>query len=80
MRSKHDYGVYYRSKDDGRLIIRVYVDNLIITGSSSHRIIEFKEDMKGEFEITDLCALSSYLGIEIKQCNTTQQRHLLMYN
>ena len=50
-----------------RLMIRVYVNDMIITGSNSHNIIKFKEDMKKVFEMTDLGILSSYLGIEIKQ-------------
>ena len=49
-----------------RIIIGVYVDDMIITGSNSYKIVEFKENIKHVFEMTDLGILSSYLGIEIK--------------
>ena len=66
VRSKCDYGVYYTTEIQERIIIGVYVDDMIITGSKSHKIMEFKEGMKQVFEMTDLGILNSYLGIEIK--------------
>ena len=42
------------------------MDDMIITGSNSHKIVEFKESMKQVFEMTDLGILSSYFGIDIK--------------
>ena len=66
VRSKCDYGVYYTAEVQERIIIGVYVDDMIITGSKSQRIMEFKEGMKQVFEMTDLGILSSYLGIEIR--------------
>ena len=58
-RSKNDYRVYYETKGEGRLIIGVYVNDMIIIGSNSHKIINFKEAMKKDFEMTDLGILSS---------------------
>ena len=49
-----------------RLIIGVYVDDMIITGPNSCKIKKFKENMKQVFKMTNLGILSSYLGIEIK--------------
>ena len=66
VRSKCDYGVYYTAEMQERIIVGVYVDDMLITGSNSHKIVEFKESMKWVFEMTDLGILSSYLGIEIK--------------
>ena len=66
VRSKCDYGVYYTAEMQERIIVGVYVDDMIITGSNSYQIVEFKERMKHVFEMTDLGILSSYLGIEIK--------------
>ena len=48
------------------LIIGVYVDDMIITRLNSHKIVNFKENIKKVFEMTDLGILSSYLGVEIK--------------
>ena len=66
VRSKFDYGVYYTAEMQERIIVGVYEDDKIITGSNSHKIVEFKESMKQAFEMTDLGILNSYLGIEIK--------------
>ena len=66
MRSKNDYAVYYEIEMQERLIIGVYVDDINIIGSNSHKIVKFKEDMKKVFETRYLGILSSYLGIEIK--------------
>ena len=49
------------------MILRTYVDDLIITGSSKEDIGSFKEEMKKSFEMSDLGLLSYYLGIEVKQ-------------
>ena len=66
VRSKNDYAVYYKKVMQERVIIGVYIDDMIITGPNSCKIKKFKESMKQVFEMTDLGLLSSYLGIEIK--------------
>ena len=45
----------------------VYVDDLIVIGSSTEAIKTFKGEMKKRFEMSDLGSLSSYLGLEVKQ-------------
>ena len=45
----------------------VYVDDLIITGTVSSFIKEFKAQMAQVFKMSDLGLLSYYLGIEVKQ-------------
>ena len=63
----NDQVVYtLRSKED-RLLVGVYVDDLIFTGSNTEGIEEFKSSMKTKFEITDFGLLNSYLGIEVIQ-------------
>ena len=49
------------------LIVGVYVDDLIVTGSRSDVIETFKTEMAQEFDMSNLGLLSSYLGIEVKQ-------------
>ena len=41
VRSKCDYGVYYIAEMQERIIVGVYVDDMIITGSNSFKIVEF---------------------------------------
>eukprot|EP00253_Pinus_taeda_P030210 PITA_30210 len=58
----------YIKESDGKLIIVVlYVDDLILTGSDDFLIVDFKEVMNSEFEMTDLGLLRYFLGIEMKQ-------------
>jgi hypothetical protein len=64
-RSGAEYGIYTRSRADRRLIIGVYVDDLIITGASEDDIVTFKQEMKLKFQMSDLGLLSYYLGIEV---------------
>jgi len=66
-RSGAEHGVYTRSRAGRRLIVGVYVDDLIITGASEDDIVAFKQEMKMKFQMSDLGLLSYYLGIEVKQ-------------
>ena len=43
----------------------MYVDNLIVTGARTEDINSFKREMAARFRMTDLGALSYYLGIEV---------------
>jgi hypothetical protein len=49
-----------------QLVVGVYVDDLIITGSDRDNIRSFKE-MATAFKMSDLGLLHYYLGIEVKQ-------------
>jgi hypothetical protein len=62
-----EHAVYKRSRKGDRLLVGVYVDDLIITGGSAKEIDAFKNQMKTLFSISDLGLLSYYLGIEVHQ-------------
>lgn len=58
----------YRSRGkDHVLLIAVYVDDLLVTGTSYQAIQEFKARMSDTFEMSDLGRLNYYLGIEVVQ-------------
>lgn len=59
--------MYMKKEGDESLIIGVYVDDLIITGTNVSNIVKFKMQMGKEFEMSDLGKLSYYLGIEVDQ-------------
>jgi hypothetical protein len=59
--------VYTRGTNDDQLILDVYVDDFIITGTSSEVIVAFKAEMKDMFQMSDLKLLSYYLDIEFRQ-------------
>ncbi|MBE3102865.1 MAG: hypothetical protein IMZ40_01355 [Bacilli bacterium] len=62
-----EHGMYARGATPTRLLVGVYVDDLVITGSNSSDIDKFKLEMKSLFQMSDLGLLSYYLGIEVRQ-------------
>ena len=49
------------------MIIVLYVDDLLIIGSSNQEIASLKDAMNHAFSMTDLELLSQFLGLEIAQ-------------
>jgi len=66
-RCTQEQAVYTRSNEDGVLIVGVYVDDLIVTGTSPAAVRSYKLQMMQEFDMSDLGLLSYYLGIEVNQ-------------
>jgi hypothetical protein len=62
-----ELAVYTRWATGNRLVIGVYVDDLMITGSSTDDIRNFKLEMAKVFSMSDLSLLHYYLGIEVNQ-------------
>ncbi|WVZ98205.1 LOW QUALITY PROTEIN: hypothetical protein U9M48_043674 [Paspalum notatum var. saurae] len=62
-----EHAIYCRGGGVERLVVGVYVDDLVITGTSSNSIQKFKAEMTKVFKMSDLGLLSYYLGIEVKQ-------------
>ena len=67
IRSPLEHAVYRRGNDHSYLLVGVYVDDLIITGTDAADIASFKEQMQQLFKMSDLGKLSYYLGIEVEQ-------------
>jgi hypothetical protein len=63
--SPHEAIVYRRGKDGNALLVGVYVNDLVITGTKEAEVQAFKEEMKATFQMSDLGLLSFYLGIEV---------------
>ncbi|WVZ91404.1 hypothetical protein U9M48_037581 [Paspalum notatum var. saurae] len=66
-RCEEEHGLYTRGEGRGRVLLGVYVDDLILTGAQEEAISVFKEEMKRSFKMSDLGCLSYYLGIEVRQ-------------
>jgi len=66
-RSTSEHAVYLRGAGEHRLIVGVYVDDLVITGGNNDIITKFKEEMKAKFKMSDLGLLRYYLGLEVTQ-------------
>jgi len=65
-KSPSEHAIYIRSNQGAQLVVGVYVDDLVITGSSSDDIKRFKKEMAAAFKMSDLGLLHYYLGIEVK--------------
>jgi hypothetical protein len=65
--SPHEAATYWWGNGVNTLLVGVYVDDLVITGSKDAKVAAFKEEMKAAFQMSDLGLLSFYLGIEVHQ-------------
>jgi hypothetical protein len=63
--SPYEAAVYRRGNRGNVLLVGVYVDDLVITGTKDAEVAAFKEEMKASFQMSDLGPLSFYLGIEV---------------
>ncbi|KAG7584577.1 Integrase catalytic core [Arabidopsis suecica] len=59
--------IYRKKEREEFLVVAVYVDDLLVTGSDLEIILEFKKGMARNFEMSDLGKLTYYLGIEVTQ-------------
>jgi hypothetical protein len=60
-----EHGIYVRWNDNVQVVVWVYVDDLIITGSDHDNSRSFNEEMAAAFKMSDLGLLRFYLGIEV---------------
>ena len=60
-----EHGMYTHGHDEQRLIVGVYVDDLIIIGGDMEVLGRFKREMSKNFKMSDLGMLSYYLYIEV---------------
>lgn len=64
----YEHTLFIKTADGGKiLIVCLYVDDLIITGSDELMFTKFKQSMMDEFDMTDLGKMRYFLGIEVLQ-------------
>lgn len=66
-KSLSELTLYVKHDDADILVISLYVDDLLVTGSNLDWVNQFKLEMKKVFEMTDLGLMTYFLGMEIKQ-------------
>ncbi|KAM2621688.1 hypothetical protein TB2_026408 [Malus domestica] len=80
-RSNADSSMFTRLGTHGRLVVLVYVDDLIVTGDNPEEINALKATLHSTFSIKDLGRLRYFLGIEMDQSPTglflNQQKYVL---
>lgn len=68
--SPHEAVVYRRARDGNALLVGIYIDDLVITGTKEAKVEAFKKEMRAAFQMSDMGLLSFYLGIEVWQSDT----------
>jgi len=73
-------GVVLNGKvDTNKLIVCLYVDDLLEIGNNSELIAHFKTQMLNEFEMSDLGELNYFLGIEFTKTKHGTVMHQTKY-
>ena len=66
--SNYDSCVYFKKLSSGEFIyLLLYVDDMLITASNMEEIVRLKEQLGSTFEMKDLGAAKSILGMEISR-------------
>ncbi|KAH9660146.1 protein kinase domain-containing protein [Citrus sinensis] len=63
--SSNDPSMFIRRSAAGIIILLVYVDDIIITGTDTSGIQQFKESLHSYFQMKDLGNLTYFLGLEV---------------
>ena len=54
-RSENEATLYLKQNEDGlKLVVSLYVDDMLVTGSNVRLLVEFKMEMQDVFEMSDL--------------------------
>lgn len=77
--SQHDHSLFTRKTYEGTTIILVYVDDILVTGSSLELIKETTEALQQVFKMKDLGELRYFLGIEFVRCEAGMVMHQRKY-
>ena len=64
-KSKSDHSVFYRNSSLGIILLVVYVDDIVITGSDFKGISSLTFLLHSQFHTKDLGMLRHFLGIEV---------------
>ncbi|CAI9759028.1 unnamed protein product [Fraxinus pennsylvanica] len=76
-KSVNEQTLYIKPVEEDLLIILLYIDDLLITGSNAALIDEIKDELKTDFEMTDLGEMKYFLGMEVNQTEDAQNSKLI---
>jgi hypothetical protein len=66
-RCSYDHSVFFASSESGCILLVVYVDDIVVTGSDENGIKRLKEFLASQFQTKDLGPLKYFLGIEVSR-------------
>ena len=67
MPTASDPCVYVQDEAGELFFVTIYVDDIILGGSSEDRMKEVKQELSKQFEMTDLGTLHYFLGVKVVQ-------------
>lgn len=79
IQSHYDYSVFTKNVGLELVIVLVYVDNLLVTGSCTTLIDKTRNDLKLNFKVKDLGELKFFLGIEFTRSKEEYVMNQLKY-
>ncbi|XP_019161438.1 PREDICTED: uncharacterized protein LOC109158074 [Ipomoea nil] len=65
IKGKSDHSVFYKRSEKGIILLVVYVDDIVITGSDTAGIVSLKTFLHSQFQTKDLGTLKYFLGVEV---------------
>ena len=71
-RMKNEWCVYCRSSATGTTIFALYVDDIIVTSSSTDEMARFEAELRSQWDISNLGPAKFALGISIMRCQAGQ--------
>ncbi|CAL2244935.1 unnamed protein product [Prunus armeniaca] len=78
-KSPSEATLYVKAEGSDVLIVSLYVDDIVYTGSSSQMTEEFRRDMMEHYEMTDLGVLHHFLGMGVIQSKQSIFLHQKKY-
>ena len=82
-RSQNDPCLYTRVVNGETIYVGVFVDDMVIAGSSEAAVKQFKLEIAGKFNVKDLGELKRILGMEVTRCadegtlTLTQRKYII---
>ena len=68
MKSPYEHALYMKTNSGGDImIVCLYVDDMIFTENNPGMFDDFKKVLTNKFEMIDICKMSYFLGVEVKQ-------------
>ena len=64
-KNKSDHFVFYKNSNYGIILLVVYVDDIVITGSDSKGILSLKSFVHSWFHTKNLGILKYFLGVKV---------------
>ena len=61
--------MYVQHSESNMILMCLYVDDILLTGSCSEEVVKFKKTLMHEFEVTDLGKLVYFLGMKVYTLN-----------